>query len=869
MLDLGIGTSRSRRRGSPRRAICALVFAACIAATGSAYATSVEIQASGDNTLYQSATGAISNGIGAHMFVGRSNQASDSIRRGLVRFDVAANVPSGSTITAVTLHLYLSRTSTEAGARVVALRRALASWGEGTSNDTGQEGGGAASTTSDATWIHRFYNTQFWATPGGDFAAQASATTSVNAIGDYTWSGSGLVADAQAWLGAPATNFGWVLLGDESVPQTAKRFETRETNTVAQRPRLSVTFDPPSNTGACCASSGACTITNSATCSSSGGIYQGNKTTCDPNQCPQPTGACCATDGSCSVSSALACAISGGGYSGNGTSCEPNQCPQPTGACCLSGQPGTCTSLSAGACLSQGGTFEGIGSSCQVELCPYVDAVPRPAVASPVTGSSGAAASYDIAIQQIQQKLHRDLPATTLWGYGGSYPGPTIEAETDQPVTINWHNDLRDSNGDLRTTHLLPVDTCLDGPNTEGATPRTVTHLHGGHTPWTSDGYPEDTILPGETQSYTYPNHQLPATIWYHDHAMGITRLNVYLGLAGFFLVRDPAEAALDLPSGSYEVALAIQDRAIGSNGALQYPAAWQEDFFGDKILVNGKVWPYLNVDRGWYRFRVLNGSNSRTYALGLSNHASFKVIGDDGGLLSAPVTLTQLTLAPGERADLAIDFSGYAAGTQILLENSAPAPYPGVPGVGVVPQVMKFMVGANAGHTAAPPATLRTVVPLDPANAVVERTLELRKVDDACGGSAWTINGLRWRDPVTELPLLGTTEIWRFVNRSGMAHPMHLHLSMFQIIDRQAFTVVNGEIVPSGSATPPAPWESGWKDTVLVNAFEIVRVVVPFEDYAGYYPFHCHVLEHEDHDMMRQFQTRTDVIFSSGFEAP
>ncbi|HSE13399.1 MAG TPA: multicopper oxidase domain-containing protein, partial [Rudaea sp.] len=564
-------TSRGGRYRRIRAAAARLAWLALLV-VGNACANSVDIQASKDNTLYQSATGAISNGVGAHMFVGRTNQVSDSIRRGLVAFDVAANVPSGSTITAVTLHLYLSRTASEAGSRNVSLRRASASWGEGTSNDTGQEGSGAPATTGDATWIHRFYNTQFWSAPGGDFAAQASATTSVVAIGDYTWSGSGVVADAQAWLDTPATNFGWVLLGDESAPATAKRFETRETNTSTQRPRLTVTFDPPSNTGACCAASGACTITTSATCSSSGGTYQGNKTTCDPNQCPQPTGACCATDGSCSISSALACAVSGGGYSGDGTSCEPNQCPQPTGACCLPGQPGTCTSLGASACLSQAGTFEGIGTSCQVDLCPYVDALPRPAVAVPVTGSSGAAATYDISIQQIGQKLHRDLPPTTLWGYAGSYPGPTIEAAADQPVTINWLNDLRDSNGDLRTTHLLPVDTCLDGPNTEGATPRTVTHVHGGHTPWTSDGYPEDTILPGETQSYAYPNHQLPATIWYHDHALGITRLNVYLGLAGFYLIRDPAEAALDLPSGEYEVALAIQDRAIGSDGTLQYP---------------------------------------------------------------------------------------------------------------------------------------------------------------------------------------------------------------------------------------------------------------------------------------------------------
>jgi spore coat protein A len=321
------------------------------------------------------------------------------------------------------------------------------------------------------------------------------------------------------------------------------------------------------------------------------------------------------------------------------------------------------------------------------------------------------------------------------------------------------------------------------------------------------------------------------------------------------------------LPSGQYEVALAIQDRAIGSDGALQYPAAWQEDFFGDKILVNGKVWPYLNVDRAGTGSasstdRIRARTRLRSPTTQASSHRRRWRLAVGAGHDDPTDTRA------GERADLAVDFADYAAGTQILLETRAGA----VSGRarcrrrGAGHEVRgrrEFRARGAAAFNAQDRRAAR------PANAVVERTLELRKVDDACGGSAWTINGLRWRDPVTELPLLGTTEIWRFVNRSGMAHPMHLHLSMFQIIDRQAFTVVNGEIVPSGSATPPAPWESGWKDTVLVNAFEIVRVVVPFEDYAGYYPFHCHVLEHEDHDMMRQFQTRTDVIFSSGFETP
>jgi len=201
-------------------------------------------------------------------------------------------------------------------------------------------------------------------------------------------------------------------------------------------------------------------------------------------------------------------------------------------------------------------------------------------------------------------------------------------------------------------------------------------------------------------------------------------------------------------------------------------------------------------------------------------------------------------------------------------LQNSAPAPYPGTPGVGVIPRVMKFIVGNSKGHKTSPPASLRPINHLNPADAVVERTFEMRKIPDPCTGSRWTINGLSW-DDITERPVLGTTEIWRFVNPSGMAHPMHVHLSMFQILDRQSFTVVNNEIVPTGSPHPPAPQEAGWKDTVIVNPNEIVRVIVPFEDYLGKFPYHCHILEHEDNEMMRQFETVTDAIFADGFEQP
>jgi spore coat protein A len=290
------------------------------------------------------------------------------------------------------------------------------------------------------------------------------------------------------------------------------------------------------------------------------------------------------------------------------------------------------------------------------------------------------------------------------------------------------------------------------------------------------------------------------------------------------------------------------------------------EDFFGDTILVNGKVWPFLAVKRGKYRFRLLNGSNSRTYELALSNGATFHQIGTDGGLLAAPVPLQLLRLSPGERADLVLDFEPYAAGTEILLQNSAPAPYPGVPGVGVVPDVMKFVVSASLGHTAALPATLRAHEVLDEADAHEHRRLELRKLSDPCTGSTWLIDGLRW-DDVTEFPVLGDTEVWSFVNRSGETHPMHMHLVMGQILDRQDFTVVDGEIVPVGPRVPPPPGEAGWKDTFPCPPAQITRVITRFEDYTGLYPYHCHILEHEDQEMMRQFRVTPARVRRS--EAP
>jgi spore coat protein A len=804
-------------------------------------AATVTIGPNQDNTVYAE-NGGFSNGAGEHFFAGRNNDGN--VRRALVSFDVAAAVPPGSTINSVSLTLHLSRTRTQN--QTVSLRRVLASWGEGTSNAGGEEGAGAVAVVPDATWTYRRWQTNLWSAPGGDYSGTLSASTTVGGgTGDYTWSSATMTADVQGWLNNPATNFGWMIFGNETGTKVAKRFDTRENTTAAYRPRLVINFTAPALTGACCADDGGCSVV------------------LDPG-------------GTCTAPSA---------YQGAGTSCTPNLCPQPTGACCLPDAAATCDEVTSAQCTAASGTFHGEFSECSATQCPvvltpYLDALPIPGVAQPTSGTAGGVATYDIAMREVHQQLHAQLPPTTVWGYGtgpsgGSYPGPTIEATVDNPVTVHFTNDLRDTSiagSPLRTTHYLPVDTCPLGAVDQK--PRAIVHLHGGHVEQSADGHPESAYLPGSGLTVVYPNHQLPATKWFHDHAMGITRLNVYMGLAAFYLIRDAAEQALGLPSGAHEIALAIQDRSFNPDGSLKYPYAWEDMFLGESMLVNGKVWPYLNVDTGKYRLRLLNGCNSRTLTLQFcpnndtspcGNPASFALLGQEGGLLEAPVSLTQVTLGPAERADVVFDFAPYAAGTPIYLVNSAPAPFPGEPGVGVLPRVMKFIAGSAPGHVAPVPSSLRTIEHLHASDAVRFRTLELKKGGaNSCSAFQWqivTTDGLNgselgshWTD-VTELPVIGATEVWSFINRSGVTHPMHLHHSDFQVLDRQAFAEVNGTVQPFGSPVPPPAHEAGWKDTVQVGPNEIVRVIIRFDDYQGEYPYHCHIVEHEDHEMMRAFQ--------------
>jgi spore coat protein A, manganese oxidase len=491
-------------------------------------------------------------------------------------------------------------------------------------------------------------------------------------------------------------------------------------------------------------------------------------------------------------------------------------------------------------------------------LSPFVDPLPVPKVLSP-TQTVGGVAHYEIAMRQFQQQLHRDLPPTTVWGYQGTYPGPTIEARRNKRIVVRWINELP-------TTHLLPIDHTLHRAEPPTPTVRTIVHLHGGHVPPESDGFPESWFPPGHSATYEYPNLQQATTLWYHDHALGITRLNVYAGLAGFYVLREALEEALNLPSGAYEIPLAIQDRSFQANGQLFYPnhgvthPVWVLEFFADTALVNGKVWPYLEVEPRKYRFRLLNGSTARFYRLALDSGQPFYQIGSDGGLFSRPVQLRKILLAPAERADVIIDFTAMKGAT-ITVTNDAPVPFP-EGGEVELPQIMQFRVVRPLADpdTSALPSTLRPVPRIPEASAGKVRDLALiEKTDQHDNPIMLLLNNKQWADPVTENPHLGTTEIWRLINTTGDTHPIHVHLVQFQILDRQPFNgelyKQSGQLVFTGLRIPPDPNEMGWKDTVRANPGEVTRIIARFSTFAGRYVWHCHILEHEDNEMMRPYE--------------
>ncbi|MCL5884648.1 MAG: multicopper oxidase domain-containing protein [Deltaproteobacteria bacterium] len=443
---------------------------------------------------------------------------------------------------------------------------------------------------------------------------------------------------------------------------------------------------------------------------------------------------------------------------------------------------------------------------------PFTQALYIPPVLTP-TSMTSTTDSYDLALREADVEIIPGM-LTRIMGFNGLTPGPTIRARVGRQVVMSH------SNG-------LPVTTLGGAPGD------VAIHLHGGHVPSSEDGFPTDTVKPGATRSYTYPNNQLPATLWYHDHLMGYTGPHVWFGMAGFYILTDDYEDSLWLPSGAYELPLVIQDRNFDSTGKLVYTGNRNGET-GNTILVNGTIQPNFKVASRKYRFRVLNGSNMRKYRIALSNGQPFHVLGMEGGFLPAPVKVTSLVLASAERADIVVDFSSLPVGSSLVLQNSL--------GSGSTANIMRFDVDRVETDTSQIPLELRPLEKLSASQAVRTRSFTFSGgMMGMMGGVPWVINGKPF-DPnrVDADPKLGTVEIWEFRNMSMMDHPAHPHQTMFQILD------INGN--------PPPPTHAGWKDTVNVPAMGTVRIIMRFADYAGKYVLHCHVLEHEDNAMMARF---------------
>lgn len=445
-------------------------------------------------------------------------------------------------------------------------------------------------------------------------------------------------------------------------------------------------------------------------------------------------------------------------------------------------------------------------------LSKFVNELPIPPVLKP-RRKDQFHTYYKVNMTEFKQSLHSELNDTKVWGYEGSYPGPTIEVESGEKVVIKWTNNLP-------AKHLLPVDYTVHGAHLDVPEVRTVVHVHGASVEPESDGYPEAWFTRGFKQVgpyfrkkvYQYDNNMQACTLWYHDHTLGITRLNIYAGLAGFYLIRDHRERLLNLPCGQYEIPLIIQDKSFNEDGSLFYPRQPEKpvpqletsivpEFFGDTILANGKVWPFLNVEPRKYRFRLLNGSNSRFYRFKLDSGQLIYQIGTDGGLMEYPIGMKEIILAPAERADVIIDFTNLE-GKNIILKNDAPAPFPDGEPENVVDTVMEIRVTLPllSIDTSVIPSYMKPFPKMSEQSASKERHLTLDEKTDKNGREIMLLDGKGWGAPITEYPKVGSTEVWYLINLTDDSHPIHIHLIHFQVLERRAFNV---EIYKKGESHP------------------------------------------------------------------
>jgi spore coat protein A len=593
----------------------------------------------------------------------------------------------------------------------------------------------------------------------------------------------------------------------------------------------------------------------------------------------------------------------------------------------------------------------------------------------PTVDSSGNPTGYGSSKVWGYGGEARDGVTGETLGFVRSIPGPTFETTRGIPAQVKWVNDLVDENGNP-LQHMYPVDPTIHWANPNNidtktaieqtiqglappfppgynGTPYTipgtttitnpegwnaqspvpiVTHLHGGQVPSDYDGTPEQWFTPNgihgkdyrtafATESnaaiYYYPNAQDPTALWYHDHALGMTRINVYSGLSGFYILRDPADSlAALLPSGPYEMPLIIQDRTFLRDGSMYYPSDGYYPnyepppfnytkehpyslgaFVGNTITVNGKVWPNMNVSQGQYRFRILDASNSRFYNISFSNGMPFTLIGSDGGYLKSPVSVTSMLFSPAERIDILVDFSKMAPGEKAILKNNAlwnPGGIYSFPNQeSTVGQIMQFTVTSKGGVKPQElPSQLNPTLTGDYPNLPTPTRVRILTFPEDISVSPALpmhlyLDGQRWAAPVSETPELGSTEDWIIAN-SFDTHNIHLHLVQFQLVYRQSYNltaywndwiVLNGNPplnhtttnVPSldpyliGEPILPGPSEQGWKDTIITYSRQITVIRVRFAPQDGSdYPFdpttgpgyvwHCHIMEHEDNEMMRPY---------------
>jgi blue copper oxidase len=437
-----------------------------------------------------------------------------------------------------------------------------------------------------------------------------------------------------------------------------------------------------------------------------------------------------------------------------------------------------------------------------------------PLIKPPIMGGD-----YSLIARASASSLKGGSAAT--YAYGNGILGPTIEANKGETIRIELQNRLAE---------------------------QTNIHWHGLVLPSDMDGHPEDLAMAGGSRMYRLPVLQRAGTYWYHPHPHEATARQVFMGLAGLFIVRDEAEAALNLPSGEFEIPLIIQDKRF-SGAALNYSPTEGEimtGYLGEDILINGIHSPYQSVEGGWYRLRMLNGSTARVYQLGFSNSQTFYLIGTDGGLIQSPQALTSLMLAPGERADVLVNFGSIPIGGEIFLQSFRFSQF-NVQGRQEF-KLMKFRVDKRGTGNFQLPGSLSVIPTLSPTGARV-RSLSISSLVGGSGGhgggNKHGINGKIFQNDHIEFSVsAGDTEVWEFDNSRGdEIHPMHIHGVQFQVISRL------------GGRNQVFPFEQGWKDTVMVMPGEKVSVMMTFPDYRGKFVFHCHNLEHEDDGMMLNYE--------------